>query len=167
MKEEDIVRNADWIAANLGAYGFEYVQIDDGYDRGKQGEHYWIENWDAGQVPARAPVADGVHQVEGSASRPRLVPNAYAGAVEQHPDWYVRDKEGKIIRDYNTPALDSTHPGVRDFLRKLFTTLRDWGFEYYKFDGEHALPRYIRASTGPGSTIRRSTRSTPIASASS
>ena len=35
-------------------YGFQYVQLDDGYDRGKNGEHYWIENWDftnrSGQV---------------------------------------------------------------------------------------------------------------------
>ena len=63
--------------------------------------------------------------------------------MEQHPDWYLYDKQGKIIRDYNTPALDSTHPEVLEFLRKLFTTSDDWGFEYYKFDGEHALPRYI------------------------
>ncbi len=143
VKEEDIVRNADWIAANLGAYGFEYVQIDDGYDRGKQGEHYWIENWDEAKFPHGPRWLAEYIKSKGLRPGLWLVPNAYAGAVEQHPDWYLRDKEGKIIRDYNTPALDSTHPGVRDFLRKLFTTLRDWGFEYYKFDGEHALPRYI------------------------
>ncbi|HVN80876.1 MAG TPA: hypothetical protein VMW38_17920, partial [Terriglobia bacterium] len=71
-----------------------------------------------------------------------LVPNAYAGAVDQHPDWYLRDKTGKFILDYHTPALDSTNPEVLDFLKKLFSTLGEWGFEYYKFDGEHALPLY-------------------------
>jgi len=32
-----------------------------------------------------------------------------------------------------------------NFLKKLFTTLDDWGFEYYKFDGEHAVPKYVPA----------------------
>ena len=36
VREEDIVRNADWIAANLKSYGYEYVQLDDGYDRGNR-----------------------------------------------------------------------------------------------------------------------------------
>ena len=74
------------------------------------------------------------------------MPNAYAGAVEAHPDWYLRDKQGKIILDYGTPALDSTNPEVLDFLKHLFTTLGGWGFEYYKFDGEHALPKYVPAT---------------------
>ena len=30
-----------------------------------------------------------------------------------------------------------------DFLKKLFGTLGGWGFEYYKFDGEFALPAYV------------------------
>ena len=143
VKEEDIVRNADWIAANLGAYGFEYVQLDDGYDRGKGGEHFWIENWDEVKFPHGPKWLAGYIKSKGLHPGLWLVPNAYAGAVEQHPDWYLYDKQGKIIRDYKTPALDSTHPEVLEFLRKLFTTLGDWGFEYYKFDGEHALPRYI------------------------
>ncbi len=43
VREEDIVVNTDWIAANLKGYGFQYVQLDDGYDRSPNGEHYWIE----------------------------------------------------------------------------------------------------------------------------
>jgi hypothetical protein len=143
VKEDDIVRSADWLAANLGAYGFEYVQLDDGYDRGKRGEHYWIENWDQAKFPHGPKWLAGYVKSKGLRPGLWLVPNAYAGAVEQHPDWYLYDKQGKVIRDYNTPALDQTNPEVLGFLRKLFTTLGDWGFEYYKFDGEHALPRYI------------------------
>ncbi len=145
VKEDDMVRDADWIAGNLKPYGFEYVQLDDGYDRGKEGEHYWIEKWDQAKFPHGPRWLAGYIKSKGLRPGLWLVPNAYAGAVEQHPDWYVRDKQGKIIRDYNTPALDQTNPEVLQFLRKLFTTLRDWGFEYYKFDGEHALPRYVPA----------------------
>ena len=39
-------------------------------------------------------------------------------------------------------------------MKKIVTTLDDWGFDYYKFDGEHALPRYV-----PG--VDRSSSTTP------
>lgn len=145
VREQDIVQNADWIAENLKAYGFEYVQLDDGYDRGKAGEHYWIENWDRSKFPHGPQWLAGYIKSKGLRPGLWLVPNAYAGAAKQHPDWYVRDKDGKLILDYHTPALDSTNPQVQDFLRKLFTTLGEWGFEYYKFDGEHAFPKYVPA----------------------
>ena len=43
VREEDIVRNTDWLAANLKPYGFGYVELDDGYDRMPDGQHSWIE----------------------------------------------------------------------------------------------------------------------------
>ena len=63
--------------------------------------------------------------------------------METHPDWYLHYKNGGTILDYKTPVLDSTNPEVTAFLKHLFTTLDDWGFDYYKFDGEFAAPRYI------------------------
>jgi melibiase-like protein/alpha galactosidase C-like protein len=142
VKEEDIVRNADWIAAHLKPYGFQYVQLDDGYDRGKNGEHYWIENWDREKFPHGPKWLADYIKSKGLHAGLWIVPNAYAGAVEQHPDWYLHFMDGRIVKDYNTPALDSTNPDVLDFLKKEFTTLDEWGFEYYKFDGEHAIPKY-------------------------
>jgi hypothetical protein len=71
-----------------------------------------------------------------------LVPNSYAGATKTHPDWYLRDKSGEFVLDYSTPALDSTNPAVTEHLRSLFRTLGGWGFEYYKFDGEHSVAKY-------------------------
>jgi len=142
VRESDIVNNADWLAENLAPYGFEYVQIDDGYDRGSKGEHYWIENSDKEKFPhGPAWLAE---YIKSKGLRPGLwlVPNAYAGAVQEHPDWYLHFKDGSIVRDYNTPALDSSNPEVLEFLRQLFGTLDGWGFEYYKFDGEHAIPKY-------------------------
>jgi len=65
--------------------------------------------------------------------------------VKQHPNWYLRDKQGGLIPDYRTPSLDSTNPEVLAFVSQMFARLQDWGFEYYKFDGEHALPAYVPA----------------------
>jgi len=145
VREEDIVRNTDWIAAHLKPYGFDYIALDDGYDRGPRGEHYWTQEWDQKKFPHGAKWLTAYIKSKGLHPGLWLVPNSYAGAVEQHPDWYLRDREGKLILDYNTPALDSTNPEVLDFLKKEFTALDEMGFEYYKFDGEHALPKYAPA----------------------
>ncbi len=143
VREEDIVRNADWIAANLKPYGFEYVQLDDGYDRGPSGEHYWIERWNQKQFPHGPRWLANYIKSLGLHPGLWLVPNAYAGAITQHPDWYLRDKAGSMVLDYNTPALDFTNPEVLDFLKREFRRLTDWGFEYYKFDGEYAITKYL------------------------
>ncbi|HZU28113.1 MAG TPA: alpha-galactosidase [Bryobacteraceae bacterium] len=145
VREQDMVRNTDWIAAHLKPYGFEYVELDDGYDRGPKGEHDWIENWNRAKFPHGPEWLTSYIRSKGLRAGIWLVPNAYAGAVATHPDWYVRDKSGKVILDYDTPTLDSSNPQVLEFLRHLFTTLDDWGFDYYKFDGEHAFPKYVPA----------------------
>jgi hypothetical protein len=149
VSERHIVENADWIASHLKPYGFEYVVLDEGYDGQSNGgglvgaDHNWIGEWDREKFPHGPKWLTTYIKSKGLRAGLWLVPNAYAGATEEHPSWYLHDKQGKIIRDYNTPALDSTNPEVLDFVKKLFTTLDDWGFEYYKFDGEHAIPEYV------------------------
>lgn len=144
VREKDIVRNTDWIAANLKAYGYQYVQLDDGYDRGKNGEHFWISHWDTKKFPHGPKWLADYIRSKGLLPGIWLVPNAYAGAVKQHPEWYLHyKKNGKIVLDYSTPTLDSTNPEVLDFLKKEFTILDGWGFEYYKFDGEHDFLKYV------------------------
>jgi|GEM_PF-234636 len=146
VTEDAIVTNTDWIAEHLKPYGFQYVQIDDGYDRipGKWGKagHNWIDQWDKDRFPKGPEWIAKYIKSQGLRPGLWLVPNAYSGAVETHPDWYLRDKQGGFIRDYNTPSLDSSNPEVLNFLKELFGTLGGWGFEYYKFDGEFSLPAY-------------------------
>jgi Melibiase/Alpha galactosidase C-terminal beta sandwich domain len=140
VTENDIVRNTDWLAKNLKPYGFQFVQLDDGFDRGKDGEHYWIENWDKTKFPHGPEWLTNYIKSKGFHAGLWIVPNVYAGALTQHPEWYLRSVEGDHIPDYHTPVLDSSNPEVVDFLRKLFATLDKWGFEYYKFDGEGSIP---------------------------
>jgi alpha-galactosidase len=130
--EADIVRNTDWIANKLVPYGFQYIELDDGYDRGKSKEYYWVENWDVTKFPHGPKWLTDYIKSKVLSPGIWLVPNAYAGAVATHPDWYVRDKSSNLILDYNTPTLDSTNPEVLNFLRTMFGKLDDMGFEYYK-----------------------------------
>lgn len=143
VTEKDIVQNADWIAKNLKAYGFRYVVLDDGYDRGKNGSHDWIGKWDKQKFPHGPQWLASYIKSKGLLPGVWLVPNSYAGAVKQHPDWYLKYQNGKMVMDYNTPALDSTNPQVLGFLEREFKILDGWGFEYFKFDGEYAIPQYV------------------------
>jgi hypothetical protein len=145
--EADIVKNVDWLAEHLRPYGFQYITIDDGYDRipGKFGPegHNWIDAWDPEKYPRGPQWIAGYIKSKGLRPGLWLVPNSYSGAVKTHPDWYLRDAGGKFVRDYNTPTLDHGNPEVLAFLRNLFATLGGWGFEYYKFDGEFSFPKYV------------------------
>lgn len=145
VTEKDVVRNADWLAEHLKPYGFEYVQLDDGYDRLPDGAHTWIGEWDKTKFPHGPAWLTSYIREKGLRAGLWLVPNAWAGGVKEHPDWYLRTKDGKLILDYNTPTLDSTNPNVLAFEKHLFETLDGWGFDYYKFDGEHAAAKYIPA----------------------
>ena len=86
VNENDILRNTDWLAAHLKPYGFQYVQLDDGYDRGKKGEHCWIENWDRTKFPHGPKwLAD---YIKSKGLRPGIwvVPNGYAGRGTRIPN---------------------------------------------------------------------------------
>ncbi len=143
VREQDITLNAEWLGAHLKPYGFGYVELDDGYDRGSKGEHYWIENWDEKKFPHGAAWLTKYIRDRGMKAGIWLVPNSYAGALQSHPERYLYDKKGAVVQDYSTPALDQTNPATFDWLRHEFDVLDGWGFDYYKFDGEHALPKYV------------------------
>src|SRR5208283_1904942 len=129
VREADIVRNTDWIAERLKPYGFQYVQLDDGYDGGGRHGHIWIDRWDPKKFPHGPQWLAAYIKSKGLHAGIWIVPNAYGGGVDEHPDWYLRDKSGKFVLDYGTPALDCTNPQVQAFLKKMFTTLGEWGFE--------------------------------------
>jgi len=144
VTEKNITDMADWIAENLRDYGLQYMTLDDGYDRaGTNRQHYWISHWDKTKFPNGPKYLTEYLKSKGLKPGIWLVPSSYAGAVEEHPDWYLKTSDGDWVLNYDTPALDYTHPEVLEFLRELFTTFNQWGFEYYKFDGEGALIEYF------------------------
>ena len=78
-------------------------------------QHAWIESWDKrGLFPKGSKWIVGYIKSKGLHPGLWLVPNSYSGAVTTHPEWYLRDKSGNLISDYDTPTLDFTHPGVNN-----------------------------------------------------
>jgi len=67
---------------------------------------------------------------------------------KEHPEWLCRNEEGELIEFMNPLGednvwgyrskihycLDTSHPEAFDYLRKVFRTLRSWGFTYFKTD---------------------------------
>ena len=108
-----------------------------------KGEHYWIENWDK-RSSRTGQVAGRVHQVEGPASRPLARPQRVRRRRRAAPRLVPARQAGQ-----DHPGLQHArarlHPprGPRVPAEALRPRSDDWGFEDYKFDGEHALPRYV------------------------
>jgi hypothetical protein len=134
--EEEVLRQARFAAQYLKPYGFEYIQIDDGYQR-------LYGQWEANE---RFP-----HGMKWLAARIRelgLKPGIWVAPYvirqgcdvqRQHPEWLVHTLDGKIkqcrggrLKDY---ALDITHPEAAEWMRHLFDTLaHDWGYDFIKID---------------------------------
>lgn len=140
VSQKDMVQSTDWLEKNLKPYGLEYVVLDAGYSQSLPGKGALWMDWDKAKFPQGPEwLAHYIHS-KGFKAGVWIVPNTYAGTFDAHPDWYVYDKQGDPMRDYGTYVLDSSNPAVLTFLASMFHTFRGWGFDYYKFDGEHALP---------------------------
>ena len=68
-----------------------------------------------------------------------------SNVFQQHPDWFVKDADGKPLRSDRVTfggwrrgpwyVLDGTHPEVQQHFEKFFRMMkRDWGCTYFKLD---------------------------------
>ena len=151
VSEDQILRNAEFVARNLRKFGMEYIQIDGGYQRAYAD---WEGNdnfphgmkWLARQI-------HGLGLKAGIWLAPYCVTEG-TEVYEKHPDWLVKDAAGKprlCGGNINTEdleggyefwtfkkkiyGLDITHPDAAEWHRRLFETVaRDWGYDFIKID---------------------------------
>jgi hypothetical protein len=147
ITEEEVLRNAEFAARTLKPFGFEYVQVDEGFQR-------WHGDWEGN---AKFP-----HGMKWLADRIRalglkpgiwLAPYVISEPTEvfqKHPDWLLRHPDGRLKRVGPWPSedsdwarnenpkrygLDITHPGAAAWLADLFDTVANrWGYEMIKID---------------------------------
>jgi len=150
INEDEVVRNARWIAENLKDYGAEIVQIDDGWQKetkeGRHGSRDWtgVDKAFPGGMAALAAtikslgLTPGIWLAPHGQSNEEVVRNA-PGVFLFKPDGTSASEswEGKFLVDPSTPETQA-------YLKDLFRTLCDWGYEYFKIDGQPVVVNEYR-----------------------
>lgn len=149
--EARLLRNVNWLAANLRDYGLDIIQIDDGWqadfsdrlpgDLGKKPTDWLRAN--SNFPHGMAWLAEQIH-TKGFKAGIWLVPYATnnAALVRDHPDWFLPGPDGKPQTAQGKWAaqfgylLDLANPKVEnDYLAPLFKTLSSrWRYDYFKLD---------------------------------
>ncbi len=138
---QQVLDNLDFIAKHTP--GLRYVQIDDGYQPA-MGD--WLETGAA----FGGNVQGVLKQIRARGFEPAIwvapfVAEEKSHVFQQHPDWFVKDSDGKPLRSDRVTfggwrrgpwyVLDGTHPEVQQHFEKFFRTMnREWGCTYFKLD---------------------------------
>ncbi|HCQ31075.1 TPA: hypothetical protein DIU27_01665 [Candidatus Collierbacteria bacterium] len=126
----------------LGKTDLKYVEIDAGYCT--WGDWLEINN----SFPSGMKVM--VNEIRKMGLKAGIwfapyVADPRSNLYKQHPDWFLRNKQGRAIEgrlssplDYlpqlSLKVLDPTHPEVQTYIRKVVKQFMDWGFEMLKID---------------------------------
>lgn len=138
---QNVRDNLDAIANSIP--GLKYIQLDDGY-QAAMGD--WLDVGSAFGGDVRTVL----REIKARGFEPAIwvapfVAEAGSKVFAEHPDWFIRDTEGKPLNSEKVTfrgwrrgpwyALDGTHPGVRQHLEHVFRTMREeWGCTYFKLD---------------------------------
>lgn len=144
------------VRKNLAAFAsrsipIDYIQIDDGWQR-SVGD--WLE-YSPAFSGGMAALADDIHEAGYQAGLwlAPFVAEADSALCTDHAEWVLKDPEGRPVRAGYNPSgwsgdfysLDVYHPGFREYLKKVMSTVRDqWGFDLVKLDFLYAaaiIPR--------------------------
>jgi len=135
VTERDIVETADTLSTVLLPFGYEYLQIDDGYQRGEGLPELWLE------ANAKFPRGLGFlpRYIKSKGLKPGIWTNVafkQADFAASHPDWFVTDVAGRPARgSWIEFSLDASKAEAVDaVVRPVYRGLREMGWEYYKVD---------------------------------
>jgi alpha-galactosidase len=135
VTEQDVKRTADVLSEVLRPYGYEYLQLDDGFQRANGLPELWLKTNE--KFPSGlAALADYV------ASK-GLKPAIWTGAAfdqtdyaAQHPQWFLSDAAGQVAKgNWIGHPVDATVPEALDaIVRPLYRELHTEGWQYFKLD---------------------------------
>lgn len=142
VNENEVIHNARWIAENLKDYGAQYVQIDDGWQKetaeGGHGSRDWtgVDKAFPGGMAALAAAIKSFGLTPGIWIAPHGQSNEEV--VRQTPGVFMFKPDGTSasVSWEGKFLVDPSVPATMDYLKKLFTMMTGWGYEYFKFDGQ-------------------------------
>jgi alpha-galactosidase len=138
VTEADMVENID--AIDRLELPVEVVQLDDGYQTAHGDWLTLTERFVSLRGLVEKIAATG--RRAGIWVAPFLVfPDAVLAA--EHPEWMLTGDDGRPVHaghNWNRDllALDTTHPAALEYLAEVFSTLRGWGFDFFKIDFVYA-----------------------------
>ncbi len=117
--------------------GFELFQIDDGYEAD-------VGDW----LKANEKFPDGMEFMAKKVKEAGMIPGIWTApfsvsetseTFKNHPDWLVRDEKGNLIVAYENwnkkiYALDATNPDALNWLDEIFSSLKEYGYGFFKID---------------------------------
>jgi alpha-galactosidase len=131
----DIVETAAVFSEVLRPFGYEYLQIDDGFQQIQGAPEKWL-------VP-NAKFPGGLKSLAGTIEARGLKPGIWTAAsvldrapVDARPEWFVRDGRGVPVRgNWIGWILDASNPEALDrMVRPLYEGLVAQGWKYFKLD---------------------------------
>lgn len=143
VTEQDIVNAADWVEANLKAYGMEHIQLDDGYQH--PDHRLWVKGWIKKKFPHGPRWLASYIKSKGLIPGWWSVPFCYEVQAGK-PDWFLRDKSGKVVMDADYVGggeIDFTRPeAIHDYWVPILEEMKSQGWEYLKFDMGKTIPTW-------------------------
>ena len=148
VTEKDIVETADVLSEVLLPFGCEYLQIDDGYQKGQGRSELWLNAND--KFPRGLSFLAGYIKSKGL--KPGLWTNAafnQADFAEARKAWFLTDGRGSLHKgNWIGLSLDGSVAAALDAVVKpIYRGLHDQGWEYYKVDALRHL-RYEGYNAG-------------------
>ncbi len=135
VTERDIVDTADTLSEVLLPFGYDYLQIDDGYQSGEGRPDLWLT------ANAKFPRGLGFlpAYIKGKGLKPGIWTNVafkQPDFASEHKDWFVTDAKGEPARgNWVEFSLDASKPEAVDaVVRPVYRGLRAMGWEYFKVD---------------------------------
>lgn len=142
--EDSIVTLAQIATKNLLPYGFQFLQIDDGWQQGdskgngpnKNFTNYRIDGPYSHGMKATAQTLLSYGFTTGIWFMP------FAGTYNDpwfasHQNWFVKREDGSPYdTDWGGTSLDMSHPEAQEYVRTIVARLsQEWGYRYFKMDG--------------------------------
>lgn len=142
VREEDVLGAADFLEKNLKAYGYDVVQIDDGYQRSMQdgkaplkpGERY-SDRWTIANEKFPHDLSSVAHAIRAKGLVPGIWVGLYTPLGLSHKDDYVKDKDGQPLRGpWVNWAMNGLTPGADEAYFDTIRELKRQGWDYFKID---------------------------------
>ena len=140
LSEEKIAEAAEFFAKHLKAYGMEYIQIDDGFEKlplnpkGTIAEP-WFETTDEFPSGHKGVIEKiKAHGLKAGIWTTAAIYNDEF--ADEQPDCLICGKDGTpLLGDWIRYILDCTPESLEKHIRPYFVGLKKAGYEYFKIDG--------------------------------